>query len=41
MIRDPRKEAGPVRESYLVNPADVSDFGQLVTEVQVPATASR
>jgi AraC family transcriptional regulator len=34
-------EAGPVRESYLVNPANVSDFGQLVTEVQIPATSSR
>ena len=35
------RENGPVRESYLVNPADVTDFAQLITEVQVPAISSR
>jgi effector-binding domain-containing protein len=32
-------ENGPVREVYLVNPAEVESFEQLVTEVQVPATS--
>ena len=31
-------ENGPIREVYLVNPAEVADFSQLVTEVQIPAT---
>jgi effector-binding domain-containing protein len=35
------RENGPIRESYLVNPADVSDFSELVTEVQIPAAAAR
>jgi effector-binding domain-containing protein len=30
-------ESGPIREVYLVNPAEVADFSQLVTEVQIPA----
>ncbi|NUP95730.1 MAG: GyrI-like domain-containing protein [Planctomycetaceae bacterium] len=34
-------ENGPIREIYLVNPADVTDWSQLVTEVQVPATQAR
>jgi len=32
---------GPIRESYLVNPADVTDFSELVTEVQIPAASAR
>lgn len=35
------REDGPVRESYLVNPGEVGDFSQLVTEVQIPATSAR
>jgi effector-binding domain-containing protein len=35
------RENGPIRESYLVNPADVADFSELVTEVQIPATSAR
>ena len=31
-------EAGPIRESYLVDPGAVSDWNQLVTEVQIPAS---
>jgi len=31
-------ENGPIREVYLVNPAEVADYSQLVTEVQIPAT---
>ncbi|HUR28801.1 MAG TPA: GyrI-like domain-containing protein [Planctomycetota bacterium] len=31
-------ESGPIRESYLVDPASVSDWSQLVTEVQIPAS---
>lgn len=34
-------ENGPIREVYLVNPADVTDWSQLVTEVQIPATQAR
>jgi len=34
-------ENGPIREIYLVNPGEVQDFAELVTEVQVPATAAR
>jgi effector-binding domain-containing protein len=34
-------ENGPIREIYLVNPGEVKDFSELVTEVQVPATAAR
>jgi effector-binding domain-containing protein len=34
-------ENGPIREIYLVNPAEVRDFSELVTEVQLPATAAR
>jgi len=34
-------ENGPIREIYLVNPTEVQDFAELVTEVQVPATAAR
>ncbi len=30
-------EAGPIRESYLVNPADVTSWDELITEVQIPA----
>jgi effector-binding domain-containing protein len=33
--------AGPVREVYLRNPADVADWSELVTEVQIPAAAAR
>jgi effector-binding domain-containing protein len=32
-------ENGPIREIYLVNPAAVDDFEQLVCEVQIPATS--
>lgn len=35
------RENGPIRESYLVSPADVEDFSELVTEVQVPAAGAR
>lgn len=30
-------ENGPIRETYLVDPGKVSDWNQLVTEVQIPA----
>ena len=32
------KPAGPIREVYLQNPADVSSYEELVTEVQLPWT---
>lgn len=32
---------GPVREIYLVHPGAVSDWNQLVAEVQLPATSAR
>lgn len=32
-------EAGPIREVYLVDPAGVSDWRELVTEVQIPAAS--
>jgi len=35
------RENGPLRESYLVNPGDVTDFAQLVTEIQIPAVGAR
>ena len=35
------RENGPLRESYLVNPGLVSDFSQLVTEIQIPAASAR
>lgn len=35
------REDGPLRESYLVNPGLVSDFSQLVTEIQIPAASAR
>lgn len=31
-------EAGPIRETYLVDPSAASDWSQLVTEVQIPAS---
>lgn len=34
-------EAGPIREVYLVNPADVGDWNELVCEIQVPASIAR
>ncbi len=34
------REAGPIREVYLINPATVKSFDELVTEVQIPASAS-
>ncbi|MCY3002910.1 MAG: GyrI-like domain-containing protein [Planctomycetota bacterium] len=34
-------ENGPIREIYLVNPAEVTDWSQLVTEVQIPAAQAR
>jgi AraC family transcriptional regulator len=34
------REAGPIREIYLVNPATVQSYDQLVTEVQIPASAA-
>jgi effector-binding domain-containing protein len=34
-------ETGPIRESYLISPGSVSDFSQLITEVQVPAQPTR
>ncbi|MCC6406395.1 MAG: GyrI-like domain-containing protein [Planctomycetes bacterium] len=33
------REAGPIREIYWVHPGTVKDWSELVTEVQVPATA--
>ncbi len=30
-------EDGPIRETYLVDPAKVRDWNQLITEVQIPA----
>ena len=33
------REAGPIREIYWVHPGSVTDWSELVTEVQVPATA--
>lgn len=35
------REDGPVRESYLVNPGEVSDYADLVTEIQIPAASAR
>lgn len=35
------RENGPIREIYLVNPAEVQSFEELVTEVQIPATSAR
>jgi AraC family transcriptional regulator len=35
------REDGPVRESYLVNPGEVHDFAELVTEIQIPAASAR
>jgi len=35
------RENGPLRESYLVNPGEVSDFSELVTEIQIPAASAR
>ena len=32
-------ESGPIRESYLVNPADVGSWDELICEVQIPATS--
>jgi effector-binding domain-containing protein len=32
---------GPIREVYLVNPAVVADWDELVAEVQLPATSGR
>ena len=32
---------GPIREVYLVNPAMVADWDELVAEVQLPATSGR
>jgi effector-binding domain-containing protein len=32
-------ETGPIREVYLVNPGEVSDWSELVTEVQIPAAS--
>ena len=32
---------GPVREVYLVHPGTVSDWSELVSEVQLPATSAR
>jgi AraC family transcriptional regulator len=32
---------GPIREIYLVNPAAVADWDELVAEVQLPATSGR
>lgn len=34
-------EDGPVREIYLVPPSSVTDFSQLMTEVQIPAVHGR
>lgn len=31
-------EAGPIRETYLVAPSAVLEFGELLTEVQIPVT---
>lgn len=34
-------EAGPIRESYIVSPSSVSDWSELVAEVQIPAQPTR
>jgi effector-binding domain-containing protein len=34
-------EDGPIRETYLVSPADVKDFAALLTEVQIPVSFGR
>ena len=34
-------QSGPIREIYLVNPAAVQTFDELVTEVQIPWSAGR
>lgn len=34
-------ESGPIRESYLVSPNSTSNWADLVTEVQVPASPAR
>lgn len=34
-------EDGPIREIYLVPPSSVTDFSQLMTEVQIPAVHGR
>ncbi|MCE9594993.1 MAG: GyrI-like domain-containing protein [Planctomycetes bacterium] len=33
------REAGPIREIYWVHPGSVTDWNELVTEVQIPASA--
>jgi effector-binding domain-containing protein len=33
------REAGPIREIYWVHPGTVTDWNELVTEVQIPASA--
>lgn len=33
------REAGPIREIYWINPGAVSDWSELVTEVQIPAAS--
>lgn len=35
------REDGPLRESYLINPGEVSDYAELVTEIQIPAASAR
>jgi len=35
------EQRGPLREIYLVNPAEVATFDELVTEVQIPWVAAR
>ena len=31
-------ENGPIRETYLVSPAEVASFDELLTEIQIPVT---
>lgn len=41
MARMNWREHGPIRETYLRNPSQVSSFDELVTEIQIPAAQSR
>ena len=41
MSRSGWVENGPIRETYLVAPDSVEDFGELITEIQIPVTYER
>jgi effector-binding domain-containing protein len=34
-------ESGPIRETYLISPAEVASFDELVTEIQIPVAYGR